>query len=46
LVLGTAWHSWAQQNDQKIHGAVLAALDASGDKRRMVFEQVMKGLAG
>ncbi|MGA1019543.1 MAG: methylmalonyl-CoA mutase family protein [Candidatus Puniceispirillales bacterium] len=46
LVLGTAWHSWAQQNDQKIHGAVLAALDASGDKRRMVFELVMKGLAG
>lgn len=45
LVLDKAWHHWAEQNNQSAHGAVIAALDASGDKRRAVFEQVIKGAA-
>ena len=44
LILGATWHHWAGQKDQNTHGAVIAALETTGDKRRAVFEQVIKGL--
>ena len=45
LVLGQAWHHWVEHNHLQTYGAVIAVLDADGEKRRAIFGKVISEVA-